>query len=209
MKITKLVHSCLLVEMPDRTALFDPGVMSQESVNVDSLVYLDDILITHSHGDHMHIPLIKKLVGKFPEVRITAPADAVRLLQNEGVQASSTPSEGVSFFDAPHEDVEPVFPHPQQIGIHYLNKLTHPGDSHSFKETKAILALPITAPWGATVKAVHLSQRLKPRYIIPIHDWHYRDEARNITYDGLEQLFAKEGVTFLKMVDGEPINVKV
>jgi L-ascorbate metabolism protein UlaG (beta-lactamase superfamily) len=209
MKITKLIHSCLLVEMPDRTALFDPGVMSEEMVNVDSLEYLDDIFITHSHGDHMSIPLIKKLHAKFPEVRITAPADAVEQLASEGIPASTEPPEGVTFFDAPHENVEPMFPKPPEIGIHYLDKLSHPGDSHTFTESKAILALPVTAPWGATVKAVNLAHGLRPKYILPIHDWHWNEQARQMTYDSLEQLFAQSDIRFMKLENGVPVNIDV
>lgn len=209
MKITKLVHSCLLVEMPDRTALFDPGMMSEPMVNVDSLEYLDDILITHSHGDHMSVPLIKKLQAKFPDVRITAPPDAVEQLGAEGIKAGSEPPEGVTFFDAPHEEVEPMFPKPPEIGYHYLDKLSHPGDSHTFTESKAILALPVTAPWGATVKAVNLAHGLKPKYVLPIHDWHWNDEARAMTYDGLERLFSQAGITFVKLENGVAVNLDV
>lgn len=82
MKITKLGHSCLLIEMPapdNRTVLFDPGIMSR--VNVNSLKYLDDIVITHHHSDHLDPVLIKQLVEKFPAVKLLAPADAVTLLQ--------------------------------------------------------------------------------------------------------------------------------
>lgn len=210
MKITKLVHSCLLVEMPapvNRTALFDPGSMS--TVNVDSLEYLDDIFITHSHGDHFDPELIKKLVAKFPDVRITAPPDVAEQLKEQGITASTAAPDGVSFFDSPHEDVSPMFPQPQEIGIHYLEKLSHPGDSHSFTETKEILALPVQAPWGATTNAVKLALKLKPKYIVPIHDWHWRDEARESTYAQLEQLFAKNGITFIKAVNGEPFVLDV
>lgn len=208
MKITKFVHSCLLVEMPapvNRTAIFDPGVMSEEALNVDKLEYLDDIIITHNHPDHMSTPLIKKLAAKFPDVRITTTTEAVKQLEQEGIKATHDESLGIVFFDAPHEEVRPTFPLPEQIGVHYLNMLSDPGDSHSFSETKAILALPITAPWGSTVAAVNLALKLKPKYIIPIHDWHWRDEAREQTYDRMEKLLAEQGITFYKPVTGEPI----
>jgi L-ascorbate metabolism protein UlaG (beta-lactamase superfamily) len=208
MKITKFVHSCLLVEMPapvNRTALFDPGNMSVAALSVDSLEFLDDIFITHGHPDHMDAGLIKKLVAKFPDVRITAPPDAVEQLKAEGILASTEVPEGVNLFEAPHEKTYPMFPPPDEYGYHYLDKLSHPGDSHSFGETKAILALPVTAPWGATVTAVNLALGLKPRYIVPIHDWHYRDEARESTYDRLEQIFGAEGITFSKMETGKPV----
>ena len=212
MKITKFEHSCLLVEMPapqNRTTLFDPGMMSETALDVTKIDYLDDIVITHSHGDHLSLNLMKQLVAKFPAVKITAPADVVDLLEKEDIAASSDPSEGISFFDAPHEAVEPLFPTPDQIGVHYLAMLTHPGDSHSFSETKAILALPVTAPWGATTTAVKLAMELKPQYVLPIHDWHWRPEARDQMYGALEQAFAQHGITFVKLVTGEPVTLEV
>lgn len=207
MKITKLGHSCLLVEMPKRTALFDPGMMS--NIDVESLKYLDDVIITHDHGDHMDPERLKQLVEKFPDVKITTTQAAVELLKADGITAASQESDGIVFFDAPHEDVEPLFPKPEQIGVHYLDKLSHPGDSHSFKESKDILALPVTAPWGATTTAVHLAFQHKPKYVLPIHDWHWRDEAREMMYGGLKQAFATEGIEFIHLKDGEPVNLDV
>jgi L-ascorbate metabolism protein UlaG (beta-lactamase superfamily) len=210
MKITKFEHSCLLVEMPaptNRTTLFDPGGMSETSLDVSALQSLDDIVITHVHGDHISMPLIKQLVAKFPQVRITSTPEVVAQLQSECIKASTDPAEGMTFFDSPHEQVEPLFPQPQQIGVHYLDVLTHPGDSHGFNETKAILALPITGPWGSTIKAVTLALELKPQHIIPIHDWHWRDEARQQFYNNFEVLFNKEGITFHKMINGEPLTI--
>jgi L-ascorbate metabolism protein UlaG (beta-lactamase superfamily) len=212
MKITKLEHSCLLVEMPEpvnRTALFDPGAMSEPFIDVESLEFLDDIFITHSHGDHYHPPLIKKLVEKFPEVRITAPAEVIVALEKEGVKASAEIPDGVALFDSPHESVEPVFPVPQEYGYHYLDKLSHPGDSHRFKETKAVLALPVTAPWGSMIRAVNLALDLRPQYIVPIHDWHWREEAKQSSYDQMEALFAEHGIQFLKLENGKPVVLDV
>lgn len=208
MKITKLEHSCLLVEMPEpvsRTVLFDPGVMSAPSVNIDSLEFLDDIFITHVHPDHCDCELIKKLVEKFPNVRITGPREVVAKLKPGGITASTEPPEGVVFFDSKHEKVLPLFQPPEEIGIHYLDMLSHPGDSHGFTETMPILALPVTAPWGSMVNAVKLALELKPQYVLPIHDWHWRDEARNQAYDQLEGVFKDAGITFCKLKNGVPI----
>lgn len=210
MKITKLVHSCLLVEMPEpvnRTVLFDPGNVS--TVDVNSLEYLDDIVVTHQHGDHYDPELIKKLVAKFPSVRILAPNDVVQLLQAEGVVAANEPPQGLSLFDSPHESVAPLFPQPDEIGVHLLDKLTHPGDSHSFSETKDVLALPVQAPWGSTIHAVNLALELKPRYVVPIHDWHWRDEARENLYNNIERALGEEGIAFIKAKNGEPFVLDV
>lgn len=207
MKITKYVHACLLIQTPDRVAVFDPGMMSESSFPVDQIDQLDDIIITHIHGDHFSPSFVQSLVAKFPGVLITAPTEVVLALAKQGVSASDRPSPGVEFFDSPHESVQPLYPQPEQIGVHYLDQLSHPGDNHSFTETKAILALPITGPWGSAVKALNLALKLKPEYIVPIHDWHWRDEARHQIYDSFEAILKEQGITFLKPKTGEPLEI--
>jgi L-ascorbate metabolism protein UlaG (beta-lactamase superfamily) len=212
MQITKLGHSCLLVETSEagvgRTALFDPGVFSK--VTLSSIKSLDDIFITHMHTDHMDVAVVQKLVKKFPKVRVLAPPEAVEKLQQSGVvQATSEPPGGVQLFLSPHEDLSPFGTPPQEHGIHYLGKLSHPGDSHHFTETMPVLALPVTAPWGSMLRAAAVGQALKPRYIVPIHDWHWRTEAREQAYETLEQFFGTQGITFVKPVDGQPFTLDI
>lgn len=207
MKITKFVHSCLLVETPERTTIFDPGVYSLSSFDFDKLTKLDDIVITHVHPDHCSPEFIKKLVAKFPNVHITATEEAVTELKEQGINATTQPSDGIVLFDSPHAKIFPVYPHPEEIGVHYLDKLTVPGDNQSFTETKEILALPVTGPWGSVVQAVDTALALKPKYIVPIHDWHWRDEARESTYSTLEELFKNNGITFFKAETGVPIEI--
>lgn len=207
MKITKYVHSCLLVETPERIAIFDPGTMSEQALDVALLQRLDDIFITHVHTDHCSPTLIKALVTKFPQVRITGPAEVVAQLAQQGITASEQAPEDVSCFAAPHEKLHPPTLPPRQKAVHYLDMLTHPGDSHSFTETKAILALPMTAPWGSNVRAFTLALELQPKHILPIHDWHWRDEARELAYALFERRLAEQGITFHKLQTGQPVQI--
>lgn len=211
MKITKFVHSCLLVEMPEpvsRTVLFDPGMMSAPELAKHNFEYLDDIVVTHSHGDHFDLPIIKTLVEQFPDVRILGPPDVVEKLSAADVKATVEPSEGLQLFESAHENIEPMFPTPPNIGVHYLGKLTDPGDSHSFKETKEILALPVQAPWGAANNAVRLALELKPKHVLPIHDWHWSDQARSATYDQIEAILGEQGIKFHKLETAVPIVIE-
>ena len=213
MKITKFQHSCLLVEMPEpvnRTVLFDPGAMSESSLNIDKLVYLDDIIITHVHADHYSPSFISALIAQFPQVRITAPREVVIKLQESDVtQASSDESEGIVFFDSPHANVEPLFPLPEQMGVHYLDALTNPGDSHTFSESKDILALPIAGPWASLVDAAKLAIELKPKYVLPIHDWHLNDAARQQLYELLARVLGENNIEFIPLQTGQPIIIDV
>ncbi len=206
MKITKFVHSCLLVETSDRSALFDPGMYSANALSVDQLDRLDDIFITHVHPDHCSPDLIKQLVAKFPEARITSNSEVVAALAEQGIKATIHPPIGVAFFNSPHESIAPK-PQPEQLGFHYLDSLSHPGDSHSFTETRAILALPITAPWGTTRRALALALELKPRFVLPIHDWSWNNQTRIDTYNNFENLLGQQGITLYKPQTGVPIEV--
>lgn len=208
MKVTKFMHACLLVEIDDRRVLFDPGVYS--TYDLAALPALDDIVITHSHPDHMDVERIQALRGRFPEVRIVAPEDARAMLEHAGIdKVMTTPPEGIQFFHSPHEPIRPMIDvdPPEENGAHLLDVFSHPGDSHSFTETKAILALPVSGPWGSTVDAVRVALSVKPTYVIPIHDWHWHDAAREQVYKRLETMFAGHGITFLPVKDGEPVTV--
>lgn len=207
MKVTKFVHSCVLVETPQRVAMFDPGGFSVGAVDVSLIERLDDILITHAHPDHMDPSLIKQLTLKFPQVKITGTSEVRIALGQAGITSSDQAPDYVKFFKSPHEPVEPIFPQPEEHGMHFMDVFTHPGDSHSFKETKSVLALPISGPWGSTIKAASLAMKLKPKYVIPIHDWHMKEESRLMFYDILEKFLGEQGISFLKVTTGQPVEI--
>lgn len=210
MKITKYLHSCLLVETPERVGIIDPGQFSWESgtFNIDNLERLDDIIITHEHFDHLHLPFIQALVVKFPAASITTTYAAAARLTEAGLNNILTESsEGINLFATNHEALAPLGVPPENTGVHYLSRLTHPGDSHHFSYTEDILALPVTAPWGTLVRAAELALDLRPKYIIPIHDWHWNDIARNQAYDSLQKFFKEHGIEFIIAKDGNNIEI--
>jgi L-ascorbate metabolism protein UlaG (beta-lactamase superfamily) len=79
---------------------------------------------------------------------------------------------------------------------------------HHFESTTDILALPIQAPWGATTDAVELALRLKPKIIIPIHDWMWKEGFRQAMYERLQEYFKQKGIDFKPLETGETIDVK-
>ncbi len=210
MKLTKYGHSCVLVqtsdETGDRAVLFDPGNWSD--VPVEDLPTLDGVCISHGHPDHCDSDTLKRIVALQPDVPIVAPEEVVVRLRDEGLAGATTDAiADAELFVSPHEGKPPFMDPPDEIGIHYRDMYSHPGDSHSFSETKPVLGLPVQAPWGSMMNAILLAIELKPRYVLPLHDWHWHDEAREWAYGLLERQLEPHGITVLKPVDGVPIEL--
>jgi L-ascorbate metabolism protein UlaG (beta-lactamase superfamily) len=204
MTISKHIHSCLLIEDQGKTVLIDPGIFTAQAkaLPLESLPKLDYITITHEHADHMYLPLLHELVEKFPNVKIITNASAAKILNEQNIQTLTSGDEIISYTDAPHEklwDAEV----PQNIVINLFGRLTHPGDSLHFSETSEILALPIQAPWGSTTAAVTKALELKPKIIIPIHDWMWKDEIRLAMHQRLKEFFSKHEIRFESLETGK------
>lgn len=206
MKISKHLHSCLLIEDQDKTILIDPGIFTyqEKALDINKLTTLDYLLFTHEHPDHMHLPFVKEILAKFPKAKIITNSTIVALLAKENIKAASEGDTLVALENVPHEklwDKEP----PENVLITVFGKLATPGDSHHFKTSTEVLALPIAAPWGSTTDAVKLALELKPKVIIPIHDWMLKDSARQGMYQRLKEFFKTKGIDFKAVETGEVI----
>lgn len=208
MKISKYIHSCLLVEEQNKTILIDPGIYSynEKALDINLLTQLDFILITHEHADHMHIPFIKALSTKFPKVQIVSNASVANILAKEKIISTTESNNYIKLEKVPHEKMF-MGVVPENSFATCFERLSHPGDSLTFKTCSEILALPITAPWGSTTWAVEKALEVKPKVIIPIHDWQWRDEARENMYMRLEEYFEKNGIIFKKIETGEVVEI--
>lgn len=209
MSITKYLHSCLLIEEDNKTILIDPGMYTFDAgiFPFGSLEKLDAIVITHEHFDHCFLPFIKKLQEQFPSVPIYCNTAIAQILQKEHIAVSVDLPNFITAESAPHEKLLDT-PTPQNTAYTFFHKLTHPGDSLQFTKTAAILALPVQAPWGSMVQAAEKAVVIKPKTIIPIHDWHWRDEARKGFYERLAIYFENYEIFFQKIETGIPVKLE-
>lgn len=209
MKISKHIHSCLLIEEQGKTILVDPGNYSFESKALDmqTLSSLDAIAITHEHQDHVHLPFLQEILAKFPDIPIYTNSSVKKLLEQEHIQNVTTEgNEFISFHSVPHEKIwfgDPV----ENVMITLFNKFATAGDSLTFSKSPEILALPVTAPWGSTTWAVETALKVKPKVIIPIHDFMWKDNIRMGMYQRLKEFFKQNGIDFKAIETGEVIEV--
>jgi len=210
MKITKYVHSCLLVETPKQTILLDPGVYSYDShlLSIAALRTLDFIVITHEHPDHYDLPFLKEICAKFPNATIVTNEDLAKKLADEKLPntVSSGSQESIEVFTVAHEPLPLDLIPPPHIGVHIEGVLTCPGDALEIS-SREVLALPLTAPWGSVKMALDAVVKLKPKKVIPVHDWHWHKAARAAMYAMSKQLLEPHGIEFIEIENAVPIEL--
>ena len=206
MKITKYLHSCLLIEEQGMTILMDPGNYTANADALPALEKLDFLLITHKHLDHMDISSIKKLKAQFPELQVITNANTAEELAKEGIGAETSGNEFIEIVQAPHEKLVSGDT-PQNVLFHLFDSFSNPGDSFQFAETKEILALPIQAPWGRMVQALEKAEQVKPKAVIPVHDWHWKDEARHNFYNSAAKFLEEKDIKFYGLEFGESVEL--
>lgn len=214
MKLTKFQHACVLVEDDQHTALFDPGEFARQSgvLNIDILTKLDFVLITHEHFDHYDEELITQIIAKFPVVKFYTNPSVAKILSELGASNVVIESDEIVELKAlEHQSMAPLSPLPMcdNIEIHYKGLISHPGDSHQLVSSKDILFVPLAGPWGATIDGIRMADKLKPKYILPVHDWMWNDSWRTSMYDRIEAYFASQNIKVLKPIDGKPIELEI
>ena len=83
MKINKLGHCCLVVEPKAGVRIMtDPGDFSTLQLEAKNI---SAVLITHEHGDHLHIESLKKVLENNPEAEVITNTAVGRLLDEAGI----------------------------------------------------------------------------------------------------------------------------
>ncbi len=176
MRITKLGHCCLIVEIKGKRILTDPGSYSTLQ---DEQKNIDIILITHEHGDHLHIESLKKVLVNNPSAQIITNTAVGKLLDVESIKyqilegTTSGTFLGVLLeaFDARHEEIYEEFGQVQNTGYFIENTLFYPGDAfYNPGKPVDILALPVAGPWMRLKRAIEYGKEIKPRICFPVHD---------------------------------------
>src|SRR3990167_740352 len=81
MKITKIGHSCLLIEENHLRILIDPGAYSTGQTELREI---DLVLITHEHPDHVDLASLDQIIKNNPGVKIVTNRGVAKILRRRG-----------------------------------------------------------------------------------------------------------------------------
>ncbi len=177
MKITKLGHCCLIIEIDGVRFLTDPGNYTTAQEKAESI---DAIVISHEHGDHLHIESLKTVLLNNPKAQIISNASVGKILENEGLSyirigdGESISLNGVEIYGHGNKHA-PIYHDYEQVentGYMFGRRLFYPGDEMHVPRAVPveILAFPVAGPWCTIADALDYVLKVKPKVAFPVHD---------------------------------------
>jgi len=216
MQITKLVHSCLLVEKDGKKALVDPGNYSWASGVVDQnqLRDVDYILITHAHPDHIDetfASVVNELSPNAIWYMTNSTKKKLHKLPGIQIETDSVLSD-VVYVKSKHADLTNWGDCEDHTSFVLFEDILIGGDCHTLTSMHgaSIFAAAINGgPWGSvtTFLSMVASMSDKPIIVLPLHDWHWNDTARVNFYSGLKTALDKLGTEFIPLSDALAVEV--
>ena len=180
MKITKYPQSCLMVETNNKKILIDAGGLKYEDKFLDSWKNVDLILITHKHGDHIKVNVLKELnkpIYSTLEVQNAYPEIEFKIVkENDVLEFENIKVEVVKAihgYNPNLKDGKEVFENVGYIIDDGNCRLYITSDTICFKNDykAAVVALPVTAH-GLTMSSYEASlfaNELGAKLVLPIH----------------------------------------
>jgi L-ascorbate metabolism protein UlaG (beta-lactamase superfamily) len=207
MKITRLGHAAVLVDVAGTRVLIDPGVFSADEAF--ALTGLDAIVVTHQHPDHLDQDRAPALIERNPDAVLLCDPETAAAVSfgswTENADGLETTVGAVSLrgVGARHAVILPSIPRIGNVGVLVSADgeptLFHPGDTYEHApEGVDVLAVPLSAPWAKTSETVDFVQRVSPGSLFPIHDCTISEIAYG-TYWG--QVFGHGGVDDSRLLD--------
>jgi len=186
MRITKYIHSCLLLEEGDTKILVDPGVylFADGAMMPESLSGLAAVFITHDHPDHADPKALKIILEKNPGIKIYSNSDTERALHASGFSVDvfevGKKQVGAFAIDAhPADHAKILTPEPKNTAYAFNKQILVTGDSYdgrlSWFKNVPILATPIVAPWTNQLQTAEFVKLLAPKTFLPVHDGYVKD----------------------------------
>ena len=213
MRLTHLGHACLLAEYPDARILIDPGSFS----DVSGVSVVDAVLITHQHADHLDLDKLRGVLERNPDVPVCADPGSLTVLREAGIdaqenqagQAFSVGSVRVTPIGRMHAEIHPYIERIPNLGVTLQADgdptLFHPGDALDGQplEHIDILAVPVSAPWGAVKETIAFVRRIAPSVVVPIHDGTLSEVGRGMYLKHIGD-FGLDGGVPVRDLRGEP-----
>ena len=210
MKIKKIGHCCLVIEINRVRILTDPGAFTSDKHK--DIKNIDFIFITHEHGDHLHTGSLKEIIDNNPNLKIITNSSVGKILESQNIKyeilenKNSRDFNGINVeaFDAKHEEIFEDFGQVQNTGYFFDNKLFYPGDAYAkIGKEVDILAMPVAGPWCKISDAIRYALEVKPNKVFPVHDGMLQKDRIGGAHKVPEKILNENGIKFIVINNGD------
>lgn len=211
MRVSKFIHSCVLVEKAGSSILFDPGKFSfvEGLVRPDQFHDVTAVILTHGHPDHLDTDALAAIMANNPGATVYGNGETVGGLAAKKIAAtvfeSGSREAGAFRVRAAAAEHAPILGSKPPQNTAYLvdDVLLNTGDSFAttldeFAGTKALL-LPVMAPWEKEPEMMAFAERMKPGQVLPVHDGQAKDFFLHQRYATFQEEFTKRGIGFAEL----------
>jgi len=210
-KITRLVHSCVLIEDDRANVLIDPGTFSwnDSSVNVDALPEIDYVLITHKHADHYSKEFVQTVLAQSPNAVVVGNQEVADELAKAGIDVVTDAPEGIEMTKLKHVKLWQDQPQPDNTVFSLWSEITIFGDNRELEKVNfaPIVVFPIVAPWGSLVDAIDRLIANPPKQVIPVHDWHLSEAGQDWYNQRMYEAFEGHDIELIPLKPTKTIDI--
>ncbi|MDT3401129.1 MULTISPECIES: MBL fold metallo-hydrolase [Mucilaginibacter] len=207
MKISKYIHSCLLLEKDGFQLLFDPGkfTFAEDLVKVEQFIKVNAVIITHSHPDHLHVEQLKAIV-KLSGAKIYTNKEVAKELKESGLSYNLVEAGlfdigpfALQAINVKHENILDS-PLPDMQAYLIDGRVLNPADSFGTYDDEfqqpELLILPVMAPFTTEIAVAEFADHIKPKAVLPVHDGYAKEFFLKQRYETYSKHFEKRGIVF-------------
>lgn len=215
MKLTKLEHAALILELSGHKLYIDPGAFTAALTDTVGAI---GIVITHEHADHWTPEQLRRVLEMCPAVPIYAPAGVAAAVARvsdaevtvvRGGDAVDVGPFTLRFFGDRHAVIHESIPVVDNVGVLVNDELYYGGDSFTVPEGVAVatLAVPAGAPWLKIGEVIDYVLAVKPRRSFPTHEMLLSRLGKDLSNDRIKAATEQVGGEFFPLEPGESLEL--
>ena len=216
MKLTKLEHAALILELSGRKLYIDPGSFTTALTGTAGAVA---VVITHEHADHWTPEQLGRIVDMNSDLRIFAPAGAARAIAavNADLQVTTVQAGdeievapfSLRFFGATHAIIHESIPVIDNVGVLVNDEFYYAGDAFTVPEgvTVGTLAVPAAAPWMKISEAMDYVLAVQPKRSFTTHEMLLSRAGKDLSNARIQGVTEQGGGEFFALEPGDSLDL--
>ncbi|MFC5928599.1 MBL fold metallo-hydrolase [Cryobacterium melibiosiphilum] len=212
MKLTKLEHAALILELNGQKLFIDPGSLTTALTETTNAVA---VVLTHEHPDHWTPAQLDRIRDMNPDVPIYGPqgvADAAPEHPITVVQAGDTVAAGpftLRFFGEKHAVIHASIPVIDNVGVLVNDELYYGGDSFTIPADVQVgtLAVPAGAPWLKISEVIDYVLAVKPQRSFPTHEMGLSRFGKDLSNARIAAATEEGGGEYFALEPGDSLDI--